>query len=226
MADVAREFERADASQLVVCTQNHDQVGNRAVGERLVQLTSEGRVRVAAALLMSSPFVPLLFQGEEWAASSPFQYFTDHDAELGRAVSEGRRHEFGAFGWSPDEVPDPQAPETFQRSKLDWNELDRDPHRSMLSWYTQLIALRRRHAELTDPRLDRVRVDVDEAAATIVVHRGSIRIMANIGTGSARFATDAATALLAGSDRAVQATRDAVVVPPDAVAIVRAGATP
>src|SRR5262249_38297863 len=157
----------------------------------LDMLTTDGRVRVAAALLLTSPFVPMLFQGEEWGASTPFQYFTDHAAELGRAVSEGRRREFAAFGWAPDDVPDPQAPSTFAASKLDWHELDREPHRSLLSWYTQLIALRRRHPELSDPRFERTErtaVEFDEQASTLVVHRGSIRVLVNLGSTPARFA--------------------------------------
>src|SRR5208337_3917332 len=96
--------------------QTHDQVGNRAQGERLGQLVNIGRLKTAAALVFTSPFVPMLFQGEEWGASTPFQYFTDHpEPELGKAVSEGRCREFAAFGWKPQDVPDPQAPETFQR---------------------------------------------------------------------------------------------------------------
>jgi maltooligosyltrehalose trehalohydrolase len=92
--------------------QNHDQVGNRAVGERLAALISTGRLKIAAALVLTAPFVPMLFQGEEWAASTPWLYFTDHqDPDLGRAVSEGRRREFAAFGWKPDDIPDPQDPE-------------------------------------------------------------------------------------------------------------------
>ena len=110
--------------RFVVATQNHDQVGNRAAGRAPRRaLTTEGRLKVAAALLLTSPFVPMLFQGEEWAASTPFQYFTDHDdPELGRAVTEGRRREFAAFGWDPEGVPDPQDPRTFERSKLRWAE--------------------------------------------------------------------------------------------------------
>jgi maltooligosyltrehalose trehalohydrolase len=93
--------------------QNHDQIGNRAKGERSSHLISPGRLKIAAGLVLTSPFVPLLFQGEEWGASTPFQYFTDHeDPELGRAVSEGRRSEFSAFAWSAEEVPDPQDPAT------------------------------------------------------------------------------------------------------------------
>ena len=103
--------------------QNHDQVGNRATGERSSMLLSTGLLKVAAAIVLLGPFVPMLFQGEEWAASTPFLYFTDHDdPELGEAVSEGRRREFAAFGWSPEQVPDPQAPETFEASVLRWDE--------------------------------------------------------------------------------------------------------
>jgi maltooligosyltrehalose trehalohydrolase len=129
----------------VVAAQNHDQVGNRANGDRLARLVDEGKLRAAAALLLTTPFTPLLFQGEEWAASTPFQYFTDHaDPGLGKAVAEGRRHEFAAFDWNPVVVPDPQDPGTFERSKLDWDEVSEPYHRNMLNWYRGLIALRRR----------------------------------------------------------------------------------
>src|SRR5438445_25642 len=120
----------------VVAAQNHDQVGNRAAGDRLAALVDEGRVKAAAALLLATPFTPLLFQGEEWAASTPFLYFTAHtDPALGKAVSEGRRREFAAFGWNPDGVPDPQDPGTFEQSKLKWDELGEPYHRRMLGWY-------------------------------------------------------------------------------------------
>ncbi|MDQ3757558.1 MAG: malto-oligosyltrehalose trehalohydrolase [Actinomycetota bacterium] len=143
--DIAAAVEAAQPPErFVVFAQNHDQVGNRAVGERLSHLVTEEQARMAAALVLSSRSVPLLFQGEEWAASTPFQYFTDHaDPELGRAVSEGRRSEFGAFGWKPEDVPDPQDPATFERSRLDWSEPAREPHAGMLRWYRELIALRR-----------------------------------------------------------------------------------
>ena len=98
----------------------------------------------------AGPFVPMLFAGEEFAASTPFQYFTDfQEKELGRLVSEGRRREFVAFGWSPEEVPDPQAEETFLRSKLRWEESGQGVHAEMLEWYRRLIALRREESALT-----------------------------------------------------------------------------
>ena len=138
--------------------QNHDQVGNRAVGERLNHLVDRDLYKISAGLVLLSPFVPMLFQGEEWATSAPFQYFTDHgDPDLGRAVSEGRRNEFGDFGWKPEDVPDPQDESTFTRSILPWHEIDAhgdppphtgDSHRSVLAWYRELLTLRRRRPEL------------------------------------------------------------------------------
>jgi maltooligosyltrehalose trehalohydrolase len=153
-------------------SQNHDQVGNRAKGERLVHLAGISRAKIAAALEMTAPFVPMIFQGEEWAASSPFQYFTDHEEELGKLVSEGRKKEFAAFGWDPAEIPDPQARETFERSKLNWDERNRPPHAEMLDWYRKLIALRRRLPELADGNLGAVRVRFSEAEKWLILERG------------------------------------------------------
>lgn len=130
------------AHQLVVCAQNHDQIGNRAQGERLSMLLGVAQPKAIAALTLLSPFVPLLFQGEEWGASTPFLYFTDHqDAELGRLVAAGRSREFSSFRWAGT-VPNPQELETFTRSKLDWSELSRPPHTEIYQWYRQLIQLR------------------------------------------------------------------------------------
>src|SRR6266542_5961755 len=170
-----------DGGQFVVAAQTHDQVGNRAAGERNAALASDGRLRVAAALLLTSPFVPMLFQGEEWGARSPFQYFTDHsDPGLSRMVSEGRRHEFAAFGWDPARVPDPQDPATFERSRLDWAELREQPQAGLLAWHRELIALRRRIPALTDPRLDRIAADCDEDAGWLTVRRGPVLVTANL----------------------------------------------
>jgi maltooligosyltrehalose trehalohydrolase len=161
--------------------QNHDQIGNRARGERCAALMSTGRLKIGAALVLTAPFVPMLFQGEEWGASTPFQYFTDHeDTALGQQVSEGRRNEFAAFGWDPTEVPDPQDPATFQRSKLDWSEMEREPHASLLDWHRRLIALRHSLPPLTDGRLDRVHVRYDEQARWLVMQRGLVAVACNL----------------------------------------------
>ena len=212
-------------SQFVVAAQNHDQVGNRAAGERSGALMSEGRLRVAAALLLTSPFVPLLFQGEEWGASTPFQYFTGHaDAELGRAVSEGRRREFAYFGWDPGSVPDPQDPATFARSRLDWRELGREGHAGLLDWHRLLIGLRRKIPALTDPSLDRTASEYDEEAGWLVVSRGPVVIAGNLGVRNWTFPADPAAEVLAASDARIERTPDGLVLPPDTVSILmRAG---
>ncbi len=128
--------------QLVVNSQNHDQIGNRAQGERLSMLLTPIQLKAVAVITILSPFVPLLFQGEEWGASTPFFYFTDHqNKELGQLVAEGRRQEFKTFGWA-HEVPNPQLAETFESSRLNWDELAQLSHQDLLSWYQQIIALR------------------------------------------------------------------------------------
>jgi maltooligosyltrehalose trehalohydrolase len=207
--------------QFVVFTQNHDQVGNRAAGERSGALMSEGRLKVAAALLLTSPFVPMLFQGEEWGAGTPFQYFTSHpDSGLGRKVSEGRREEFADFGWDPAEVPDPQDPATFERSRLDWAEPERDRHADLLAWYRKLITLRRRRPELTDPRLGRVETAYDLHDGWLTVRRAPVTVAANLGSGTWTFPASAATALLVASDPRVVRSPRGIALPPDTVAIV------
>ena len=206
-------------------SQNHDQVGNRAEGERSAALLSPGRVRVAAALVLTSPFVPLLFQGEEWAASTPFQYFTSHpDPDLGRAVSEGRRREFSAFGWDPTDVPDPQDPATFERSVLDWSEPERGEHRAVLDWYRDLIALRSQEPDLTDGRLEGVGF-ARAGEGLFSVRRGSVLVAVNLGPEPAvapMAGGGAAEGVLLASDESCRLTGAGVELGPDSVAVVRA----
>jgi len=163
--------------------QDHDQVGNRATGERSAALLSDGLLRVGAALVLLAPFTPMLWMGEEWGASTPWQFFTDHDdPALAEAVREGRRAEFAAFGWRPEDVPDPQDPATFERSKLDWGEVDRDPHAGLLDWHRKLLALRRAEPDLTDPRFEETSVSYDEDGRWLVLGRGTrLRVVCNLG---------------------------------------------
>jgi maltooligosyltrehalose trehalohydrolase len=163
--------------------QNHDQVGNRATGDRIgALLASPESLKVGAALLLLAPFTPMLFMGGEWGASTPGCDCTDHqDPDLARAVSEGRRREFSRHGWE-GEVPDPQAVDTFRRSVLDWAEPDRQPHHDVLEWHRSLIALRRSRPELNDPRLTATRVEADENAARwLMMWRGGVCVAANLG---------------------------------------------
>ena len=172
---------RIPAFRFLGYLQDHDQVGNRATGDRISARLAPGLVKIGAGLVLTAPFTPMLFMGEEWAAGTPWQYFTDHtDPELARAVAVGRREEFAAFGWGPADVPDPQDEATFYRSKLDWAELDQAGHQDMLAWYTELIALRRAWPELTDPMLDRVRADYDDPKRWLVLYRGRLRVVVNL----------------------------------------------
>jgi maltooligosyltrehalose trehalohydrolase len=157
---VALDRGRTHAWRLVVSTQNHDQIGNRAAGDRLSASLSTDRLAVGAMLLLTSPFTPMLFMGEEWGASTPWQFFTAfEDQALGRATAEGRIGEFARMGWDPDLVPDPQDPATFLRSKLDWAELRIGDHARLLDAAPPADRATPRAAGLTDPRLTRVVAD-------------------------------------------------------------------
>jgi maltooligosyltrehalose trehalohydrolase len=136
--------------------------------------------KVGAALALLSPYVPLVFQGEEWGASAPFQFFVDFHSEpdLAAAVRQGRQREFAAFGWDQNAIPDPNEAATFERSKLNWNELDAPPHRDMLDWYRTLIAFRR-HPSFRDTRLQEPRVRFDEQRQWLVTERGGLVLIAN-----------------------------------------------
>ena len=202
--------------------QNHDQIGNRARGERSAALLPPRLLTVAAALVCLSPFVPMLFQGEEWGADTPFQYFSDHqDAELAHAVSEGRRNEFSAFGWDPAQVPDPQDPETFRRSKLNWNELEHEPHASLYAWHRRLLALRRTFPALGDGRLDAVRVTYDEEARWLVLRRGPVCVACNLGSTARRVPLPERDVwrLLLASEPDIAPQDDAVTLPSESVAV-------
>lgn len=158
----------------VYCIQNHDQVGNRALGERLSALTSLEAYRAASLLLLFLPMTPLLFMGQEWGASSPFLYFTDHEPELGRAVSAGRRQEFAEFpaftqATAREAIPDPQAASTFAASKLRWHERELEPHQATLELYRQALALRRNDEVLA--RADREQLLADASRNVLRVHR-------------------------------------------------------
>ena len=167
--------------QLLGYLQDHDQIGNRARGERVTELTTPGLLYVGAALVLTSPFTPMLFMGEEWGASTPWQYFTDHqDEQLANAVREGRRAEFAAFGWRPDDVPDPQDAVTFHRSQLNWDEIGTSPHRELFDWHRSLIQLRRNQPDISNGTFDSLDVRYDEGARWIVVRRGQLSVVCNL----------------------------------------------
>ncbi|MFB7664637.1 malto-oligosyltrehalose trehalohydrolase [Kitasatospora sp. NPDC056138] len=222
-----RPFPKPYGHRLLGYLQTHDQIGNRATGDRLSASLSPGRLAAGAALVLTSPFTPMLFMGEEWGASTPWQYFTDHtDPALAEAVRAGRRREFTEFGWAAEDVPDPQAAATVLASTLDWTELRCEPHLELLDWYRRLIRLRRTCPELTDPDLSAVRVGYDEEKGWLVVHRGPYRVVVNLGGETPRSVPldlpYAGTLALFGDCWPGDA-ENSLFLAPDSVAVVRVG---
>ena len=168
--------------------QNHDQVGNRGWGERLEHLIGLDAAKVSLGLLLTAPYIPMLFMGEEWATSSPFLYFADHDdEEMRKQVAEGRKNEFAAFGFDGD-VPNPEDDETYEKSKLNWDEQQEGKHAEMLAWVKALIKLRRRSVCLNDGDMHRIEVSSNEERRTLVMARDEARIFINFGEESCPFA--------------------------------------
>ncbi|MGA5757307.1 malto-oligosyltrehalose trehalohydrolase [Nonomuraea bangladeshensis] len=198
-----RSYAGVPGHRLVACLQNHDQIGNRPRGDRL----PVAALKLGAGLLLTSPFTPMLFMGEEWGARSPFLFFSDHvEPRLREREAERREREFDGFGYVWD-APDPSDEETFLRSKLDWTELKEEAHWSLLCWYRDLIALRKALPELSDPRLERVRVDVDPGGKWLVMWRGELAVSVNFAEEAVSVPVAAGAVLLA-SDDPVRADED------------------
>nr|WP_275588483.1 malto-oligosyltrehalose trehalohydrolase [Microlunatus panaciterrae] len=179
---------RTPTWRLVVCSDNHDQIGNRAAGDRLASRLDRQQLGLAAMLTVLSPFTPMIFMGEEWGASTPWQFFTSHpEPELAEAVSKGRLEEFEQMDWDLSVVPDPQDPQTFMNSKLNWSEPSKGAHAELLALYTRLIELRRTYPDVVDPRFDRAVARSDDDRGWLLVERGQIALAANF--------SDRATAL-------------------------------
>lgn len=214
------------AWRLVTFAQNHDQIGNRAAGDRLTATLSYGRLAVAAVLTLTAPGTPMLFQGEEWGASTPWQFFTSHTEEwLAEATAKGRVEEFARMGWDESIVPHPNRPETFRRSKLDWAEAERGDHVRLLRLYRDLARLRRERPELTDPSFASLGAEASQAgdagpaARRYVLRRGAVTVVVNLGDTPFEHHTGGAALLLA-TDDAATVVDGVLTVPPDAAAIV------
>ncbi len=172
---------RTPSWRFIGYSQDHDQIGNRATGDRLTATLPPADLAIAAVLVLTGPFTPMLFMGEEWAASTPWAFFTSHpDEELGEATRKGRLEEFARMGWDPNLVPDPQALTTFTDSKLDWREPLVGEHAQMLQLYKDLAELRRARAELTDPRFARNLVEFDDDERWLLIDRSGLRIAVNM----------------------------------------------
>jgi maltooligosyltrehalose trehalohydrolase len=177
---------RIPATRLLAYTCTHDQVGNRALGDRPSQNLTGGQLAIKAALALGSPYTAMLFMGEEWGTSTPFQFFSSHpEPELARATAEGRKSEFAEHGWdgsSVPDIPDPQDPQTFQRSKLNWEEVGAGEHVRLHRIYRDLIALRHNEPDLADPWLDHLVLDYDEDQHWVMMRRNRLVIACNLGT--------------------------------------------
>ena len=214
------------AWRLVTFDQDHDQVGNRAAGDRLGATLSPDRLAVAAVLTLTAPGTPMLFMGEEWGATTPWQFFTSHpEPELGRATAEGRIAEFAAMGWDPASVPDPQDPETFRRSKLDWSELDDPAHARLLETWRSLLALRRAWPDLVDPDLAATTATSsdgdDPGRRTHRLTRGALTVLVNLTDAPTSFEVDPGlevvfetASAVPGADRIALQAESAVVLAP------------
>jgi maltooligosyltrehalose trehalohydrolase len=219
-----RPVENLGAHRFLGYIQNHDQVGNRAFGDRLHEEAGIKAAKLAAALVLTAPFVPMIFQGEEFAASSPFLYFADHeDPELARAVSEGRRREHAPDGdW--ESIPDPESQETFERSKLNWSERESGSHAEMLAWYRSLIDLRRSHTCLRDERLSHTRVRFDEAARWLIMERvseqGSLHMLFNFWDEAIQLEAPEKSRIVLASATEVQSDAGTVYLPPQTFAAI------
>jgi len=209
-----RPVEGLSAHRFLGYIQNHDQVGNRAFGSRVHVEAGMRKAKLAAAMVMTAPFVPMIFQGEEFAASSPFLYFADHeDRELARAVSQGRRREHAADGaW--DEIPDPEAQETFDRSKLHWEELGEPEQAGMLEWYRSLVSLRMSQPSLLDGERSHVEVTFDDAQGWLCMKRGPVKMLFNFSDESVSMAAPADGWVLLASDPTSLTENSAFSVPP------------
>ena len=184
--------EDTDPRRFVVFGSDHDQVGNRAVGDRPSAILDDAALAATAALVLLSPYTPMLFMGEEWGTRTPFQFFTDHEEDdLARSVSEGRVREFAGFGWDADEIPDPQAAATVEASRLRWSELDEAEHARMLDWYQALTTLRRN----LDWSQRTAWPQVDEIDDVLMVTYDDIVVAANL-SGQERPAPALSTVLL------------------------------
>ena len=207
-----RPVQNLSAHRFLGYIQNHDQVGNRPFGDRLHIEAGIPKAKLAAALVMMAPFVPMIFQGEEFAASSPFLYFADHeDPDLARAVSQGRRKEHAHDAWNS--IPDPESQESFDKSKLNWSELKEPVHMEMMNWYRSLIELRKSQPSLLDGNRDNLDVQFDEAQQWLLMKRGTLLLLYNFGENTARVTAPAYRNLLLASNLPVPCELDTIFLP-------------
>ncbi|MGW8527925.1 malto-oligosyltrehalose trehalohydrolase [Nocardiopsis sp. NPDC055824] len=213
---------RVPGHRFLAYLSTHDQIGNRARGDRMGEHLSPGLLVCGAALVLCSPFTPMVFMGEEWGATTPWPFFASfEDPALAEGVRAGRRREFAALGWADEEVPDPMDPATRDGAVLDWSQPGAGPHRFVLETYRALIALRRREPELSDPRLDRFAVTAEGEGRRLVLVRGGLRVVVNLDPGGAEVALDAAPRELVLANGAARFCGATVALPGECFAVLR-----
>jgi maltooligosyltrehalose trehalohydrolase len=216
------DTQRLSAHRFLCYIQDHDQIGNRATGDRISATLSPGLLGVAAAMVLCSPYTPMLFMGEEWGSTAPWQFFASFpDPDLANAVRTGRRAEFADHGWATEDVPDPMDPATVERSRLRWSELDDPAHQQLLSLYRRLIAARKAHPELSDPRLPLLKVNFHEEQRWLVVHRGSFRLACNLATEPRVLTNTDGIRDIILANGPVELTTDAITLAPESFALLR-----
>ena len=214
------ETQRLSAHRFLCYIQDHDQIGNRATGDRISATLSPGLLGVAAAMVLCSPYTPMIFMGEEWGSKGPWQFFASFpDPDLANAVRNGRRAEFADHGWATEDVPDPMDPATVDRSRLRWSELDDPAHQQLFTVYRRLISARRTYPELSDPRLPLLKVDFDEEQRWLVVHRGTFRLACNLAAEQRELRIGAVDVVLANGSTEFMA--DTVTLSPESFALLR-----
>jgi maltooligosyltrehalose trehalohydrolase len=185
------------------------------------ELVGMEAAKVAVGLVLMAPFIPMLFMGEEFAASSPFLYFADHgDEEMAKRVSEGRKREFVAFGYAENDVPDPEDRRTFEMSKLNWSEVHEGKHAEMLEWTRGLIHLRRTNRSLNDGDIHHMKVGYDAEKRWLTMQRGGVRTLMNIGGEAVRLKMLEGECLRMASREGVVIEGAEVVLPAMSLAVV------
>ncbi len=215
-----RPIANLSAHHFINFLQNHDQVGNRAIGDRIHQAVGFARAKAALGLILTAPMVPMLFMGEEYAASTPFLYFADHeDPEMAKLVREGRKKEFAAFGFDGDEIPNPEDPSSFLNSKLNWDELTEGEHAEMHDYVKALIHLRRNSPCLNDGDRGHLRVSFSEEKRWLRMDRRKVTTILNLGAEPAIFPIGKDHRLALASNPAATLADGQVTVPPESTAI-------
>ena len=213
---------RTPGSRFLAYLSTHDQIGNRARGDRMGEHVSPGLLECGAALVLCSPYTPMIFMGEEWAATTPWPFFASFtDPDLVEGVRNGRLREFAALGWAEEDIPDPMAPATRDSAVLDWSQVERDPHALVLDTYRALIALRRLEPELSDPRLDRFKVVTGGDGRQILLFRGDLRVVCNLDSADAEVELDSVPSELLLANGRPRTTGAIVTLPGECFAVMR-----